>query len=166
MKHIFDFKPRHLESKEPIGDPSHNYRPQGALGSSFHFFSSEWLFTEFTYDGQNKVACENGWGNQFMLKMCYLWNSTRRIFEISWEIGARHYTGDSSEKDSKGIHEGRVLLKRPRHVVWLKVEDLSCVLSFWMALLVLLYYYNYWKVLFCRLPAPSGEAVGMSLVPS
>ena len=60
MKHIFDFKPRHLESKEPIGDPSHNYRPQGALGSSFHFFSSEWLFTEFTYDGQNKVACENG----------------------------------------------------------------------------------------------------------
>ena len=37
MKHIFDFKPRHLESKEPIRDPSHNDRPQGALGSSFNF---------------------------------------------------------------------------------------------------------------------------------
>ena len=57
-----------------------------------------------------------------MLKMCYLWNSTRRIFEISREVGACHYTGDSSEKDSKGVHESWVLLKRPRHVVWLKVE--------------------------------------------
>ena len=37
MKHIFDFKHRHLECKEPIGDPSHDDRPQGALWDPFYF---------------------------------------------------------------------------------------------------------------------------------
>ena len=37
-QHNFDFKHRHLESKETIGDPSHDDRPQGALWNSFNFF--------------------------------------------------------------------------------------------------------------------------------
>ena len=132
----------------------------------FMLRNCSFLNSPIMIDKTSNVACENGWGNQLMLKMRYLWNGTGRIFEISREVCTRHYTGDSSEKDSKGVHEGWVLLKRPRHVVRLKVEDLSCVLSFWTALLVSLSYHDFWKVLFCRLPAPAGEAVGVSLIPS